>query len=91
MKDNCEYKNNTDWLVHSEANMTDSELIINLGCMKLVKGLKIKNVKKEIGGTKEFKVFLSDSHSGPWKEILSDTIPEQELLGCAPFTHYDLE
>ena len=90
-KDNCDDKYNSDWLVPRESNNTDAELIINVGCMKIIKGIKLKNLKKELGGTREFTVFLSDLLNGPWAIVLSGELPEQENFGCAPMQSFDLE
>ena len=59
--------------------------------MKIIKGLKLKNLKKEVGGTREFTVFLSDSLNGPWAIVLTGELPEQETFGCAPMQAFDLE
>ena len=91
LTDNCDDEANSDWLVPRGINNTDTEIIINFGCMKNIKGLKLKNIKKEKGGTKNFTVFLSNSKDGPWKPVLSEQFPELEDYGCAPMKTFDLE
>ena len=43
------------------------------------------------GGFIDLLLIIIYMKTHPWKEILSDTMPEEELKGCAPFKHYDLE
>ena len=62
-----------------------------MGCSKKVKGLHMKNIKKEQGGTKNFTIFLSESAEGPWDPILTADFPEQEAFGCAQMQKFDLE
>ena len=62
-----------------------------LGCMKKIKEIQLKNIKKEKGGTKKFTLFLSEAEDGPWIEILSDEFPEPETEGCSLSHTIDLE
>ena len=62
-----------------------------MGCRRKVKGLQIKNVMKEHGGTKQFTVFLSDSPQGPWDSVLITELTEQEHYGCDVMKTFDLE
>ena len=66
-----------------------AEIVINLGCTKKIKGLRMKNIKKEEGGTKDFTVYVSDSPEGPWNLILTDGFQEQDKQGCAHIETFD--
>ena len=59
--------------------------------MKKIKEIQLKNIKKEKGGTKKFKLFVSDDEDGPWIEIFSDEFSEPESEGCASSHTIDLE
>lgn len=91
LTDNCNDDDGDDWLVPNGTNNTDAELIIDLGCTKKIKGLQMKNIKKEDGGTKNFTIFLSESAEGPWKPILTVDFPEQDAYGCAALETFDLK
>lgn len=80
-----------DWLVRNGTNNTDAEIIIDLGCTKKLKGLQMKNIKREQGGTKNFTVFLSESPNGPWNPVLTVDFPEPETYGCAPMQTFDIQ
>ena len=72
-----------------ETNDMVSEIILNLGCTKKIKGLRMKNIKKKEGGTKDFTVYVSDSPEGPWRLILTGEFQEQDNHGCAPIETVD--
>ena len=91
LTDNCSDENGDEWLVPQGTNGTEAEVTIDLGCMKKVKGLQMKNIKKEHGGTKTFTIFLSEYQDGPWESILTTEFPEQETVGCAVIQNFDLE
>jgi hypothetical protein len=90
LTDKCSEIDGDDWLVRNGTNNTDAEIIIDLGCTKKIKGIQMKNIKKEQGGTKNFTVFLSESSDGPWIPVLTKDFPEQETFGCAPMQTFDL-
>ena len=89
--DNCGLEEDGDWVAPAGvtsssidgADNPDSEIIIYLGCVKKPKGFQMKNIKKEIGGTKSFSIFLSHFSEGPWVPILKDEFKEEESSGCA--------
>ena len=96
LTDHCGDEDDDVWLVTEEevksASKTkhrDAEIVVNLGCSKKIKGLRMKNIKKEDGGTKDFTVYTSDSPEGPWKLILTDKFPEEETRGCASMKTFD--
>ena len=89
LTDNCDGRN--DWLVPKDVELnSDPEIIIFLGCMKMLKGLQMKNIKKEQGGTKDFTIFLSESSDGPWIKVFEDMFQEQQTFGCAPMERFDI-
>ena len=90
LTDNCSDEDGDDWLVPKGSNGTDAEVIIDMGCMKKVKGLHMKNIKKEQGGTKNFTIFVSKDMEGPWEAVLTTDFPEQESFGCALMQNFDL-
>ena len=94
LTDNCNDRDSDAWLVTeediNEAENTNSEIVFDLGCSKKIKGLRMKNIEKEKGGTKSFSVLISDeSPEGPWKSILYDTFVEEKNHGCATMQTFD--
>ena len=88
----CSDKDDNDWTVQEDAaNSTEASVTINLGCMKKVKEIRLKNIKKEKGGTKTFTIYLSDSIEGPWRQIWTDEFSEKTTYGCAARQTIDLE
>ena len=59
--------------------------------MKKVKEIRLKNIKKEKGGTNKFTIYLSDELDGSWKEVLTDEFSEQKTEGCTETHTIDLE
>ena len=56
LTDNCDGRN--DWLVPKDVELnSDPEIIIFLGCMKMLKGLQMKNIKKNKGELKILPFF----------------------------------
>ena len=58
--------------------------------MKKPKGFRMKNIRKELGGTKDFNILLADSPYGPWISVLKNKFSEYEGTGCAPMETFDL-
>ena len=71
-------------------NSTDADITINLGCTLKIKGLQMKNIKKEFGGTREFSVSTSESPEGPWTEVLSASFSQPESSACSPMETFDI-
>ena len=70
----------------------DSEIIINMGCNKRLKGLQIKNIRKSLGGTKSFSIYLSESQNGGWHLVLTDELAEEEEDSeCGTMQYFDLK
>ena len=82
LSDECKDDDENHWLAEEDAINDDAEIIIDMGCMKRVKGLQMKNIKRVYGGTKQFTVFLSEFHDGPWESILTDEFQEESPEGC---------
>ena len=53
--------------------------------------LRMKNIKKEHGGTEKFVVSISESPDGPWEPILAEELSQSETEGCAPMQTFTLE
>ena len=51
----------------------------------------MKNIRTELGGTKEFIISLSHSQDGPWTDVLTDEFSKYEGNGCAPMQQFDLK
>ena len=82
LTDNCTEGYDDEWLAEEEAVDNDAEIIVDMGCLKKIRGLQMKNINKKQGGTKQFTIFLSEFPDGPWESILSDKFPEETLEGC---------
>ena len=92
LTDNCGDDDDNDWAIPEEASSSrEASVTIKLGCMKNIKEIRLKNIKRKKGGTKKFTIFLSETNEGPWKEILNDEFPEPEAEGCAASHVIDLE
>ena len=92
LEDDCseESGGDRDWIVPN-ANDTDAEIIINMGCTKKLKGIQMKNIKRKIGGTKGFIISVSEFSEGPWVTILEGAFKRQETFGCAKMKYFDFE
>ena len=90
LTDNCNEEDGNKWLSEEGAIDADAEVIIDMGCVKTVRGLQMKNIKRNQGGTKIFTIYVSESIEGPWKEIFTDKFPEQTTDGCGQMKTSDL-
>ena len=90
LTDSCSEEDDNHWLAPQEAVNDDAEIIIDMGCLKKIKGLQMKNLKKEHGGTKRFTILLSEFQGGPWKSIWTDELTEQHLTGCGLIQSFNL-
>ena len=90
LTDNCNDEDGIEWLAEEGAIDSDAEVVIDMGCVKTVKGLQMKNIKRNQGGTKIFTIFVSESIEGPWKEIFTDKFSEQTTDGCGPMNSFAL-
>ena len=92
LTDSCSPENEDAWFASEEAVEEDAEIILDLGCIKNVYGLHMKNLNVEKGGTKVFRIFLSEySPEGPWNLILTDEFLEESKPGCATLKTFNLE
>ena len=91
LADNCnDEMDEEEWLVPEGMNGTETEIIISMGCMKRPKEIRMKNIKTDLGGTKDFIISLSDSVNGPWTSILTDKFSQYEGSGCAPMQSFEI-
>ena len=81
------------WIVPKDANTTESETegIINLGCTKKLKGIQMKNLKREDGGTRSFVIYVSEMSDGPWDTVLEAEFSRQDTFGCASMQNFKFE
>jgi hypothetical protein len=69
----------TYWLAPSR---TAASIVLDLGCTQVINGLTLKNTRnahENNRGLKQFIVFLSNSTSGPWREVLSGELPDATI------------
>ena len=91
LTDECSDEDSNEWLAPEESVDDEAEIIIDMGCLKKLKGLQMKNMKREHGGTKQFTIFLSESHDGPWDSVLTDELSEQVTDGCGLMQTFNLK
>ena len=60
----------------------NAELILNIGCSQKVRNVQMKNLNRDLGGTKHFSIFLSDYSMGPWNLILRGELNQSSESGC---------
>ena len=82
LTDNCDTEHGGEWLATEGATDKDAEIIIDLGCIKTLKSIRLKNIKKSQGGTKMFTIFYSNSEEGPWEVFVTDELAEAETDEC---------
>ena len=75
-----------------------AEFVLELGCSKQVNMVELVNTHNGDGGhmgTKEFKVFVSESSEGPWEQVVHQTLEDsrnQPLpLPLQTFPFHDLK
>ena len=59
------------WLSHPGSR---AQLVLDLGCSKMVNGFYLRNVQKEKRGTRDFSIFMSGTSEGSWQKLLSGTL-----------------
>ena len=84
LTDNCNSQHGTEWLAPKGATDSDAEIIIDIGCVRKMLAISMKNLKRKLGGTKTFTLFLSDSVEGPWKSFFTDKLPQSKSDSCGP-------
>ena len=82
LTDYCSTNDDNHWLADEGAVNDDAEIVIDMGCLKKMKGLQMKNIKKLHGGTKQFTIFLSEFHDGPWESTLVEEFEEEVTEDC---------
>ena len=89
LTDNCNKDEGDEWLAPKGAVDKEAEIVIHMGCNKKLKGLQMKNIKKDHGGTKTFTIYLSENIDGPWGKVFKNEFPPQETESCEPMKTFD--
>ena len=67
------------WLAPNKKAGPGQGFTLDLGCLKKVSGIQLKNTRNRMyknRGTKRFRLLASKSVSGPWKAILQKTLED---------------
>ena len=67
------------WLAPNKKAGPGQGFTLDLGCLKKVSGIQLKNTRNRMyknRGTKRFRLLASKSVSGPWKVILQKTLED---------------
>ena len=80
LHDTCE--DGDGWVISGDHSVQNKDLIINLGCSQKVQMVQVKNLERDLGGTKEFSIFLSEFSSGPWNFLLKGQLDQNVESGC---------
>lgn len=81
------------WLTGNGKTGVDARLFIAFDCTTTIQGFLIKNTHnyvKQSRGTNSFKIFTSTSDSGPWTEILSNSLPDARNVDSVPVLRFPL-
>ena len=87
--DRCNSQQGTEWLAPKGAIDSDAEIIIDIGCIRSMFSIYMKNLKKRNEGTKAFTLFLSEYEEGPWKNIFTGQFPRPEGDSCGPLHTFE--
>ena len=77
---------NSPWELHGENywlapnGQQSAEFVLDLGCSKQVNMVELvntHNAEYRNRGTKEFKVFVSESLEGPWELVVHETLEDR--------------
>ena len=75
-----------------------AEFVLDLGCSKQVNMVELvntHNAEYRNRGTKEFKVFVSESSEGPWEQVVHQTLEDSrnqpDPLPLLTFPFHDLK
>ena len=66
LHDNCD-EGGGQWVAPEGAVDDDAALILDLGCPQRITSVLIKNLRGDIGGTKEYTVYIAHDMAGPWE------------------------
>ena len=67
------------WLAPNKKAGPRQGFTLDIGCLKKVSGIQLKNTRNRMyknRGTKRFRLLASKSVSGPWKVILQKTLED---------------
>eukprot|EP00091_Calanus_sinicus_P016273 TRINITY_DN3556_c0_g1_i1.p1 TRINITY_DN3556_c0_g1~~TRINITY_DN3556_c0_g1_i1.p1 ORF type:complete len:179 (-),score=21.21 TRINITY_DN3556_c0_g1_i1:76-612(-) len=82
------------WLTDDGKTGADARLYMAFACSRTIHGFKIKNTRNTIRnsrGTEAFKIFSGTSGSGPWTEILSNSLPDARNVDPVPTLQFALD
>ena len=82
LNDDCKDENG-HWIAPIGAKNENVEFIINLGCLQKVNIVQIKDLGKDMGGTKKFSIFVGEDSHGPWDLILASELNQTIESGCS--------
>ena len=73
LHDNCD-----EWTAPKGAIIDDAKLILHLGCHKKITSFQLKNLNKDLGGTKTFSLYVAKTISGPWILIATEQLTQTD-------------
>ena len=71
------------WLSPNRAAGSEAQLVLDLGCEKMVNGFYIRNTHQAHfmeRGTKDFSIYMSETSDGSWKNILTGTLENAAIM-----------
>ena len=77
LHDKCE-EDEGQWIAPEGAVDDDASLILNLGCPQKITSVLIKNLRSDLGGTKEFSIYIGNNLVGPWELMGTGEINQTE-------------
>jgi len=81
------------WILPGGVTGPFASLYLNLGCMRVVKGFMIKNTHNGLvrnAGTENFKIYISDTQDGEYKEVLNGTLSDARKVKVVPVEKFML-
>ena len=67
------------WITPASATGSKAQLVVDLGCEKTVNGFYVRNThngKRRNRAMNEFIIFTSSTSSGPWDEVLRESLED---------------
>ena len=75
------------WLAENGKKGKDQGFILDLGCIRTVQGVRLRNVRNPENldrSTKKFQLLGSASNNGPWEELLVANLEDSRLQDPPP-------
>ena len=88
LSDYCDAEDVTEWLAPEGATEKEAEILIDIGCVRNIFNINLKNLKRKEGGTKLFTLYVSEVSGGPWEKILIGKLPPPEKDSCGPMQSF---